>query len=391
MMLISLIVFQLSIGVYSQEDYYDIQGYTTPGYSGIDEGSYTPEKYENGDEVQRALTAFEIYELFIHIKLKDDMQQEKIDELHKAVTLLRGVVSKIEKKQDQQQKLLVQQRQEITILKEENTYFKKEVNDNIMKLEKIQKEIACIPGIKKSIEKQQTLLAVQEKEITNLKNTVSQLQSCCQKVGGLERDISIFVNDVKRLEKIETNVEYKFKQQFTQLRQDITPITIHGQDIDILKKVLSGPLVDCSRTARTPKSQKKGGILNYDECFVDTSKGAMNKITGTFTTPSDQNGIYQISITMKICGKRDWKSHKEGGVWADIYVNDKIVADIERSQRSDKKQCTTHSQFLSYQLKTDDKVYVKWQSFRKDCLNNYISSDSDHDVHFNIQKIPHFH
>ena len=31
MMLISLIVFQLSIGVYSQEDYYDIQGYTTPG------------------------------------------------------------------------------------------------------------------------------------------------------------------------------------------------------------------------------------------------------------------------------------------------------------------------------------------------------------------------
>ena len=59
-------------------------------------------------------------------------------------------------------------------------------------------------------------------------------------------------------------------------------------------------------------------IVNYDGCFVDTTNGAMNVLSGIFSV-SDP-GIYQLSFTAKYVSSNRGRF----GAWSDIYVNQTV-------------------------------------------------------------------
>ena len=60
------------------------------------------------------------------------------------------------------------------------------------------------------------------------------------------------------------------------------------------------------------------GIVNYDGCFIDTTKGAMTAGTGIFTVA--EAGIYQLTFTAKYVASNRGRF----GAWSDMYVNQKV-------------------------------------------------------------------
>jgi len=145
---------------------------------------------------------------------------------------------------------------------------------------------------------------------------------------------------------------------------------------------LSAPPVmfDCYRTQRMVRA----GIVNYDGCFVDTTKGAMSTRTGIFTV--GVAGVYQLSFTAKYVSS----SKGRFGAWSDMYVNNTVVSDSQREYNNNdinSSESSTHSVVVIYALNVGDRVRVQ---FNKDG-NSYIHSDADHDVHFTafrISKLP---
>merc|ERR1712179_456627 len=81
-------------------------------------------------------------------------------------------------------------------------------------------------------------------------------------------------------------------------------------------------MFDCTRTSRF----QSRGIVNYDECLVDTTGGSMNITSGVFTASQAQAGIYQITFTAKYVAN----SNGRFGAWSDVFVNDVVIADSQR-------------------------------------------------------------
>eukprot|EP00092_Neocalanus_flemingeri_P021782 GFUD01023630.1.p1 GENE.GFUD01023630.1~~GFUD01023630.1.p1 ORF type:complete len:274 (+),score=50.63 GFUD01023630.1:16-837(+) len=138
-------------------------------------------------------------------------------------------------------------------------------------------------------------------------------------------------------------------------------------------------MFDCTRTTRF----QSRGIVNYDECLVDTTGGSMNITSGIFTASTSQGGIYQISFTAKYVAN----SNGRFGAWSDVFVNDVVIADSQREYNGfggkSRTESSTHTVMALYPVKEMDTIRVQ---FNKDGYS-YIHSDSDHDVHFTARKI----
>ena len=60
--------------------------------------------------------------------------------------------------------------------------------------------------------------------------------------------------------------------------------------------------------------------MTYDGCFIDTTEGAMDIISGIFTV--SKAGIYAITFTAKYVSS----SKGRFGAWSDIFVNNTVSA-----------------------------------------------------------------
>ena len=149
---------------------------------------------------------------------------------------------------------------------------------------------------------------------------------------------------------------------------------IENQESDLLPIMF-----DCTRTSRF----QSRGIVNYDECLVDTTGGSMNITSGIFTASPSQAGIYQISFTAKYVAN----SNGRFGAWSDVFVNDVVIADSQREYNGyggkSRTESSTHTVLALYPVREKDTIKVQ---FNKDGAS-YIHSDSDHDVHFTARKI----
>jgi len=144
-------------------------------------------------------------------------------------------------------------------------------------------------------------------------------------------------------------------------------------------------LFDCFKV----KKMNRPGIVNYDGCFIDTTKGAMTAGTGIFTVA--EAGIYQLTFTAKYVASNRGRF----GAWSDMYVNQKVIADSQREYNgpdsgsssggrgSSLSESSTHTVLVIYKLQVGDQVKVQ---FNRDGTS-YIHSDNDHDVHFTGRKL----
>ena len=138
-------------------------------------------------------------------------------------------------------------------------------------------------------------------------------------------------------------------------------------------------MFDCTRTSRF----QSRGIVNYDECLVDTTGGSMNTTSGVFTASQAQGGIYQITFTAKYVAN----SNGRFGAWSDVIVNNVVIADSQREYNGcggkSRTESSTHTVMALYPIRVNDTIRVQ---FNKDG-HSYIHSDNDHDVHFTARKI----
>jgi len=141
------------------------------------------------------------------------------------------------------------------------------------------------------------------------------------------------------------------------------------------------PMFDCSRTSRLHIQGNGYGSrkVTYHTCLVDNTNNSINPSTGVFTVPKGQAGVYQISFTAKFVAN----SNGRFGAWCDIYVGNKVVADLQREYNGNRTESSTHTVVLLHILREGDEVYVM---FNKDGTS-FIHSDDDHDVHFTVRKV----
>jgi len=134
-------------------------------------------------------------------------------------------------------------------------------------------------------------------------------------------------------------------------------------------------MFDCSRTSGLTAA----GTIPFDDCRVDTTNNAMNPHTGIFTVGPGQAGIYEISFHGK------FQVTKMSTGWCDIYVNDKVIADLQRSYNGPSwTSTTTHGMHLLYPLREKDKLRIQ---FNKDHRKDMLASDHEHDIHLLAQKV----
>ena len=135
-------------------------------------------------------------------------------------------------------------------------------------------------------------------------------------------------------------------------------------------------VLDCFLTQRFSRP----GTVTYDDCFVDTTAGAMNTNSGVFTVAVE--GVYQLSFTAKYVSS----SKGRFGAWSDIMVNTTVIADSQREYNghdASDSESSTHTILVFYPLSVGDKVKVL---FNRDG-ESYIHSDHDHDVHFTGRRV----
>lgn len=173
------------------------------------------------------------------------------------------------------------------------------------------------------------------------------------------------------------------------LRLDETNIRSNGDILSRLNQTLFS-LIETRNTIITRYDQMfdcyltnrftQPGAVRFDACLVDTTDGAMEKRTGTFTV--NVEGIYQLSFTAKYVSS----SKGRFGAWSDIMVNDTVIADSQREYNGNHRsnsESSTHTILVLYPLRIGDQVKV---IFNRDG-DSYIHSDRDRDVHFTGRRV----
>ena len=193
--------------------------------------------------------------------------------------------------------------------------------------------------------------------------------------------LSIYsVYNVQRLsEVIELMNKKVVKEDGLSFANSVSLKLLGEPNLETEERYLLPTMFDCTRTSRF----QSRGIVNYDECLVDTTGGSMNITSGIFTASPTQGGIYQISFTAKYVAN----SNGRFGAWSDVFVNDVVIADSQREYNGyggkSRTESSTHTVMALYPVRGNDTIRVQ---FNKDG-HSYIHSDSDHDVHFTARWI----
>jgi len=188
-----------------------------------------------------------------------------------------------------------------------------------------------------------------------------------------------FYNVQQLFKTIKTMDQQLSKEEGLSFQNSVSLKLLDNGGLNTEERNLLPTMFDCTRTSRF----QSRGIVNYDECLVDTTGGSMNITSGVFTASQSQAGIYQITFTAKYVAN----SNGRFGAWSDVFVNDVVIADSQREYNGcggkSRTESSTHTVMALYPIRGDDTIRVQ---FNKDG-HSYIHSDNDHDVHFTARKI----